>query len=83
MSARQKLRARPRLAMTLRQHLSTVKASCLRCMEVEDKLVERTWDDSIHGLPEAAAVAAEALKQMNCAYVHYLTRLARGCGQSR
>jgi hypothetical protein len=54
--------------MTLKQHLSTVKESCLRCMEVEDTLVARTWDDPIRGLPEAVAMAAEALRQMDLAY---------------
>jgi hypothetical protein len=37
-------------------------------MEIEDKLVARTWDDPIKNLPEAAAFAAEALRQMGCAF---------------
>jgi hypothetical protein len=57
-----------RLPMTMEEHLNTVEASCLRCMEVEDKLVARTWVDPIQGLPEAIAVAAAALKRMDSAF---------------
>jgi hypothetical protein len=54
--------------MTLKQHLNTVEASCFRCMEIEDQLVARTWDDPIRRLPEAVAMAAEALTRMDCAF---------------
>ena len=56
---------RHQLPMTLKQHLKTVVASSVRCMEIEDELVAMTWDDPVQGLPEAAALAAEALKQMD------------------
>jgi hypothetical protein len=53
------------MPLTRREHEKTIVQRVVRAWEIEDALVARIWDDVEAGIPELAAVAAEAMERLD------------------